>query len=248
MGPPGDHRFPRLSPDGKKMAVQTEEAKTANDIWVHDLSRGIQTRLMSDEYDEEVPVWSPDGRQIAFTSSRTGPGDLNVKDSNGAGDVRLLLHSDHPLVPNDWSPDGRFLLYDDVDPKASSDLWVLPLFGDRKPYPFVRTKAPEGNGRFSPDGRWVAYWSGESGTRRDLRAPVSRSREIDGRSRPRGWGPVWRRDGKELFYLSGDGVVAVDVKMAGSTIETGPPRPLFRLPPQGDDVTTMTFPPTGSAS
>jgi eukaryotic-like serine/threonine-protein kinase len=244
VGPPGDHGFPRLSPDGKKVAVGTESAKNPYDVWVHDLSRGTQTRLMSDEYNDEAPVWSPDGRQIAFTSSRTGRDDLYAKDSNGTGDVRLLLHSDHQLIPDDWSPDGRLLLYDDVDPKGSSDLWVLPLFGDRKPYPFVRTKAPEGQARFSPDGRWVAYWSGESGVGEiyvlPFPGPGDRWQVSTG-----GWDPVWRRDGKELFYLSGDGVVAVDVKMAGSTLETGPPRPLFRLPPQAEIETTYDVSPDG---
>ncbi len=233
VGSPGEHGFPRLSPDGRKVAVQTEDAKSPNNLWVHDLSRGIATRVTSGEYDDQLPVWSPDGRQIVFTSTRTGQGDLTVKDSSGAGEERLLLHTEKQLFATDWSPDGRFLLYQG----DGSNLSVLPLFGDRKPYPFLSAKSPVGGARFSPDGRWVAYWSRESGNAEiyvlPFPGPGDRWQVTTGGA----YHPVWRRDGKELFYLSDDGdVVAVDVRVSGSKLETGSPRPLFRWPSTDFDV------------
>lgn len=132
-------------------------------------------------------------------------------------------------VPTDWSWDGRFIIYRENDPKVGGDLWIWPLFGDRKPFPFQRTPFNETNARFSPDNRWVAFDSDESGRReiyvRRLEGSVEKTRV----STAGGTQPSWRRNGKELFYLAADNrIMAVSVKM-GDTFEAGIPRPLFRI-------------------
>jgi Tol biopolymer transport system component len=108
-------------------------------------------------------VWSPDGSQVVFRSNRGGKYDLYRKASNGAGEDELLLNTDQDKVPNSWSRDGRLLIYYSVDPKTNVDLWALPLEGDRKPIPLLRTEFQEAFGAVSPDERWLAYLSSESG-------------------------------------------------------------------------------------
>ncbi|HTO87138.1 MAG TPA: protein kinase [Thermoanaerobaculia bacterium] len=213
LGQWGENWGPRLSPDGKKVAAQMR----ANGIWIGELSRGLGTRVSAGQW----PVWSPDGRQIAFSLN----GDLYVKTASGTDEPRLLLHSVNELGPDDWSPDGRFLLYEDHDPKTSADLWVLPLEGDRKPRPFLRTEANEDVARFSPDGRWVAY-DGEGGMYvLPFPGPGDRWKVTSS-----GGHPAWSRDGKELFYIDNENLMSVQVVVAGSSIRTGEPSRLFQRP------------------
>jgi Tol biopolymer transport system component len=228
VGPPGEV-YPRFSPDGKKVVVYTEDPRTGNDIWIYDLSRAIRTPLTSGHGENGDPIWSPDGRQIVFSSTRTGRRDLYLKDSSGAGKERLLLHSDYWQVPMDWSFDGKFLLYGRADPTSALDLWVLPLSGDRKPFPFLQLKGNQDWGRFSPDGRWIAYTSNESGKNEIYVLPFPGLGERWQVTTGGGLSPIWRRDGKELFYLSGGNAVAVEVK-PGSPFQTGAPKPLFPWP------------------
>lgn len=199
------------------------------DPWVDDLSSGSRRRLTFDPASDAFPVWSPDGSRLAFGSARDGSFNLYAKESSGAGSEELLWKSADGKVPTDWSLDGRLLLFQQNDPANKWDLWVLPMDGDRKPRPFLQTPATEFHGQFSPDGRWVAYTSNESG---DLQvyvhgfAPGSADKwQI---STAGGAGPRWRRDGKELYYLSpAFQVMAVEVK-SGRTFEYGPPRVLFQ--------------------
>jgi Tol biopolymer transport system component len=129
------------------------------------LSGNGDTRFTFDPALEDYPVWSPDGSRVAFSSNRGGSTDIYQHMSNGAGGDEPLLKSDHVKFPTDWSRDGRFLLYYDIDPNAKRDLWVLPMDGQgpRKPVLFLQTPFNEDNGTFSPDGHWIAYHSDESG-------------------------------------------------------------------------------------
>jgi Tol biopolymer transport system component len=227
-GEPGLYLRPALSLDGKRLAVERRDPQTGtDDIWLVDLARSTLLRFTFGPFNQTHPVWSPDGNQIVFASDRDGASNLYRKASTGAGNEELLLASDAAKYSTDWSPDGRFIAYENQDPKTGSDLWLLPLFGNRKPIPFLRTDFNEGQGQFSPDGRWMAYSSDESGRREVyVRAfPASGGKwQI---STAGGSFPRWRRDGKELFYLAADRkLMAVPVN-ADSAIETGQAQALF---------------------
>jgi eukaryotic-like serine/threonine-protein kinase len=219
-----------LSPDMHSVAMASGGA-ARRDIFVLDLVRKINSRFTFDAADDRSPVWSPDGKQIVFSSARGGAGDLYVKASNGATNEELLYKSAEPKTPNDWSNDGRFLLYTVTDPRTRNDIWYLPMTGERKPKPFVQTPAEEGIAQFSPDGRFVAYLSNESGTN-----------EIYVRSFPDGNGkwqiskgggvdPRWRRDGKEILYISSvrRRMMGVDITFF-PTFTPGTPKVLFETP------------------
>jgi Tol biopolymer transport system component len=151
-----------ISPDGRRVAVSRTVQGNA-DVWLIDALRGVPSRFTFDAATDNFPIWSPDGSRIVFASTRKGPLDLFQKVSSGASGEELLLESSLEKAPLHWSPDGRFLLYGQVDPKTGFDLRALPLFGDRKPFPFVNTRFNENDGQFSPDWRWVAFQSNESG-------------------------------------------------------------------------------------
>jgi dipeptidyl aminopeptidase/acylaminoacyl peptidase len=210
-----------LSPDGTRVATQRRDPQTGNvDIWVLDIARNTSTRLTSDPALDVYPVWSPDGSRIVFASNRDGPFNLYQKASTGAGEEELLLRSNGNKTPNDWSRDGRFLLYCDSNPKTKCDLWVLPLSGDRKPIPFLRTAFSETEGQFSPDGHWIAYRSNQSGKPEIYVRPFPATVGGSGQwtiSNGGGTQPRWRRDGKELFYFSGEGTL-MSVDLATSPV------------------------------
>jgi serine/threonine protein kinase/Tol biopolymer transport system component len=236
--PPG-YDYPRLSPDGTHLAVRGIDPETATgDIWLLELSNGTFRRFTSDPSYEYVPVWSPDGDQIVFFSNAEGPGDLYVKRLSGPDKSEPLLKSSTRKIPEDWSLDGRFILYSNLDSKSNQwDLWALPLFGDRQPIPFLTEPFGEQQGQFSPDGRWVAYCSDESG--RDEvyvqsfpgggnKVPISAA---GGRQ------PRWRRDEKELFFLARDGTIMVSDVKAGPTLRAGIPKVLpLKVLSSSDDV------------
>jgi Tol biopolymer transport system component len=219
---PGRYSEPYLLFDDRRMVIDVRDFSGIADIGTLDLLGGSVSRLTFNPADDTTALWSPDGERIVWGSSRAGGYNLYQKAANGTGNDELLLKSPHPKYPDDWSADGRFILYDDVDPKTQFDLWTLPTAGDRQPKPFLITPANESHGRFSPDGKWVAYESDESG-----RA------EIYVQSFPTGGGkwqvssggggqPLWRRDGKELFYVAADGrLTAVAVKTAGPAFQAG---------------------------
>jgi Tol biopolymer transport system component len=211
--------------------VAVDRLDLAHDIWLIELARGISTRFTFDPKNDTAPVWSPDGNSIAFASNREGAFDLYRKRSNGIGQDELLLKTNNPKFSSDWSPDGRFLLYYEIHPKTKYDLWVLPdpggTPGDKKPIPFLQTEFNESSGAFSPDGKWIAYHSDESG-RFEIYVQTfpatGAKRQV---SKAGGSHAKWRRDGKELFYLDGDRkMTAVEVKI-GATFQVGNPEPLF---------------------
>jgi serine/threonine protein kinase len=231
VGPPGYYRMPRLSPDETRVAVENLDPQTGRgDIWLLDLSRGTSSRFTFDPADDAQPTWSPDGNRIIFRSQREGSYTLYEKSSNGTGKEEMLLQQNDFLRPEDWSPDGRLFLYATItadNPKSFTDLWVLPLFGERKPMPYLQTEFWQHEARFSPDGRWIAYRSDESGK---MEIYVQSFPAPSGRvpvSTEGGVNPSWRGDGKELFYLAADQkLMAVEVK-SGATFQAGVPRALF---------------------
>ncbi len=193
------------------------------------------------------PLWSPDGTRIVFGSSRTGLFDLYQKLTSGAGVEERLVASDQGKAPSSWSADGRFLLYHSIDPQTNADLWVVPMVGDRTPSVFLKTPFREVWGVFSPDGRWVAYQSNESG--RDeiyvrpfgppgaARGPAGGQVQV---STAGGVFPAWRPDGKELYYLNPAGeMMAAPVTVSGHTLEPGAPVRLFPTRIYGGGVDTQ---------
>jgi len=239
VGEPDDDlgQTTELSPDGRRVAV-VRAVQRNTDIWVIDLVRGGATRLTFDAAVDESPIWSRDGTQIAFSSNRTTTDgtaavfDIYTKPSSGAGAERLLFESPGGQFPDDWSADG-VLLYRSFDPNSGSDLWALPMHGDRKAVAVANSRFQEANSRFSPDGRWIAYQSIESGRYEIYVVPFPAGSGKWQISTNGGSWPRWRRDGKELFYMTLDGqMMAVTIAFSGTSLEAAPPVPLF---------TTRTF-------
>ena len=236
VGEPADYSNPALSPDSSKLAVSIRDPQTkTRDIWIFDLVRGGKTRLTFDPADDLDCVWSPDGTRIAFTSDRAGQRNIYWKLADGSGPEELLLGGkDGPQNVEGWSWDGKYLLYNFAPDRTPQQLYVLPLTGDRKPVPFIKTQFPTQLGQFSPNDRWVAYRSPESGTQEVYVQGFS----LDS-SQPRGkWQvstaggelPRWRGDGKELFFHFADSFFAVDVKTDGPAFAAGIPKRLFDIP------------------
>jgi serine/threonine protein kinase len=232
VGEPADYSNPGLSPDDSKLAICIRDSQTGTrDIWIFDLVRGGKTRLTFDPADDIDPIWSPDGTRIAFTSDRSGQRNIYWKLADGSGPEELLVGGKEAQENvEDWSRDGKYLIYNyPAGPHAV--LRVLPLAGDRKPATYLDTPFYTQQSQFSPNGKWVAYYSNESGTKEVYVQGFS----LDP-SQPRGkWQistgggelPRWRRDGKELFYHFGTQYFAVDVKTDGPTFVAGVPKSLF---------------------
>lgn len=223
---------PSMSPDGRRVALaRTIGGNT--DIWMLDLVRGVLGRFTLDLASDNYPIWSPDGTRVAFNSGRNrtdGVLDLYQKSAVGSGNEERLLATGETKVATDWSSDGRFLLYRSASPKTAYDIWALPLFGDRKPFPVVQTTFEERDAQFSLDGKWIAYQSNESG-RVEIYVQPFPGPGIKTQISTTGGAQVrWRRDGKELFYVALDGrLMAVPIQLAlkGGAIEAGTPLPRF---------------------
>jgi serine/threonine protein kinase len=225
-----------LSPDGKRIALDSYDEQSRNvDVWIYDIARGASTRLTFDQAVDVVPVWSPDGKSIVFSSNRKGHFDFYRKSCSGTGTEELLSESKLEKYATSWSSDGQYICYSTTgDPKTKWDLWILPLSGDRKPMPFLLTEFNEWVGSFSPDGRWIAYQSDESGRYEIYVRPFQGSEGKWQVSTGGGESPVWNHNGHELFFTSADRrLMAVDVKAAGSTFEAGTPHALFELDARG---------------
>jgi Tol biopolymer transport system component len=203
------------------------------DVWVLDAARGSLTRLTSDQAAEGLPVWSPDGQRLAYESQRSGAWNLYVRAASGQGGEERLQESSKHQIPIDWSNDGRFLLYLEGTGAAifDGDLLALPMTGaTRTPVPIAATTFAEIGGRFSPDGRWVAYETHQSGRPEVVVQPFPDAStgavpvSVQGGSTPR-----WSADGRELFFMRSDGtLMVVEAKTSGTRFETSVPRALFR--------------------
>jgi Tol biopolymer transport system component/predicted Ser/Thr protein kinase len=228
LTPPGALSSPRLSHDGRRVALAIQDSQGRGDIWIHDLARRVSSRFTFDPGDDFDPVWSPDDSRIVFSSSRKGIGDLYQKAATGAGSDEVLFASEDRKAASDWSRDGRFVVFSTQGTKTRTDVWTLSL-ADRKPAVFLQTDFIEGAGVLSPDGRWMAYTSNESGRAEVYVQPFPGPGGKWQVSRDGGAWPTWRGDGRELFFVSPSPdrkVMAVDVK-AGATFEAGDPKMLF---------------------
>jgi eukaryotic-like serine/threonine-protein kinase len=230
----GEYRDPALSPDQKRVAYER-----GNALWLFDFGRGVNTKFTFGNT-SYFPAWSVDGSRIVFMSGSGGRTGIYERASNLAGQEELLYQSTEPKGRFSWTHDGKFLLYDALSPVGKlSDLWILPMGGsatDRKPLSFLGTEFDELAGRFSPDGRWVAYQSNQSGKFEIYVLPFDASnpgsstagglRQV---SKDGGEEVHWSGDGKELFYLAPDGyLMSVDVNAAGGAFQTGAPQRLFK--------------------
>jgi Tol biopolymer transport system component len=252
-GPAAAFRGVEVSPDTKRIAFHRHEA-SGGDIWIVEPS-GSETRLTWDAAQHNSsPVWSPDGRDIVFSSLRSGKSGLYKKRSDGSAAEELLIESDQVKAPMSWSPDGKSIVYSVQDPKTSGDLWVLTL-ADKKATPLVNSPFTETHAQISPDGKWIAYTSDSVGKRREIHVQPF----------PSGEGPRWRGDGRELFYHSigptanpqtpGNPifvgpVYAVTVNGLGGTFEHAAPKPILNLraigiPHSGGDYHTYAVSPDG---
>jgi len=195
----------RAAPDGRHLAVGLE-----NQVWLYDLSRDSWTRLTFEGDINEVPLWSPDGKHVAFFSNKEGPRNIFWQAADGSGRAVRLTSSDFEHVPSSWSPDGKLLAYVEANPVTHDDIWILRL-SDRKQQPFLRTPFNETAPAFSPDGNWLAYSSDESGRFEVYVQPYPGPGAKYQISSEGGSEPTWNPNGKELFYRSGNKMMAVQV-------------------------------------
>ncbi|MGC1186486.1 MAG: hypothetical protein WA871_03745, partial [Candidatus Acidiferrales bacterium] len=226
VGQPALYSAPALSPDGTRVAVGIVDPHVGTrDLWLFDLKRTTASRFTFDPTDESNPVWSHDGSQILFTSTQTGNRDIYEKSASGIGNSQLVFASKNQQKSvDDWSPDGRYVVYDTTSPGS---LWILPLFGDRKPFPFVQGAYEAREARFSPNGRYVAYCTNETG---NYEVYVQTFPDHTGKwqvSVDGGAHPEWRHDGKEFYFISGGKLMAVGVSTDGPQFQAGAPKPLF---------------------
>ncbi len=224
----------RLSPDASKVAATVYEPRERNwDVWIYDVARGARTRFTFDPSTDSYPVWSPDGLRIVFASNRKGNFDLFIKAASGATAEEPLFQSSSYKYPTDWSRDGRLIAFQNLESKTGKwGVWMLPVFGDRKPIPYLVGDYDQLNARFSPDGRWVVYSSNETGRTEVYVRPFPGPGGKWQISTAGGAWPKWRRDGRELFYVSPDNkLIVAEVREKGTTLEVGAARSLFETRP-----------------
>jgi len=221
-------QYPELSPDGRRVAL-SRTVQGNFDIWLLDLVRGGLTRLTSDTGADSLAVWSPDGMRIAFSSNRKSSWDLYQKTSNGSGTEDGLLETPRGEIVQAWSRDGRFLVYYAGDSKTGLDLWALEMTGsERHSRVVANTTFEEAMAELSPDGRWVAYQTNESGRFEIVVQPFPDPGGKWPVSTGGGAAPRWRADGKEIYFLAPDAtMMAAPVSVSGPTFEAGTPVRLF---------------------
>ncbi|MBZ5607139.1 MAG: protein kinase [Acidobacteriia bacterium] len=230
VGIPGISQWAAISPDGNTVVADRLDPQTGFfDLWLHDLTRGTASRFTFNSKTNQFPVWSPDGSHIAFHSTREGVGHVYRKAVGRAAQDEALDKNASGKRPDDWSRDGRYIIEETPPstPKTGDDIWVLPLFGDLKPFPYLQTEFNEHFAKLSPNGRWLAYASDE--TKRNeiyvqtFPAPGGKWQvSTNGGARP-----VWSRDGKELFYIGADQKMMVVEVTGGAKFEASVPSPLF---------------------
>jgi Tol biopolymer transport system component len=214
----------RISPQGDRVALQIDTGE--NDIWVLDVARGVRTRLTFGNASSTFPVWSPDGKWIAYSSDRNGRSNLYRKPSDGSGAEELLLTDDPALRPDDWSRDGKNLLYSRGG-GIDAEIWALPLEGERKPWLVIPHAAVLFGAQLSPDGRWLAYSSDESGVVELYVVPFRGGQGKWQLTAHGGAQPQWSRDGKQLYFMDPSyNLFTVPVKDVGRALQFGAPQRL----------------------
>lgn len=234
---PAASRSPSLSPDAQRLALDVVDTSAGNlDLWLYDLKRSVRTRFTFEPLAELDPIWSPDGTQIVFGSNRKGPFGMYLKPADGsAQETELFVLPGVDVRPLSWSLDGKHLafLYFDAKNKTRADIWILALSGERKAFPFVQTTFAENWAAFSPDGKWIAFTSDESGMEQIYVAPFPGPGgrwQISSAGASR---PLWRRDGKEIYFLAADDkLMAAEVLAEGSSLAVGQVRTLFAVRPR----------------
>jgi eukaryotic-like serine/threonine-protein kinase len=219
------YSHPRLSPDGRRIAVMIAETETQ--VWLYDMARDILSRATFGGTNVN-PVWSPDGKRFAFQSDRAGPQSLFWQPTDGSGAAERLSASQFITTPHSWSPDGQVIAFIEVNPQTGFDIWTVGL-GDKKAQPFLKTQANETSPRFSPDEHWLAYESDESGRREVYIQPYPGPGGKWQLSTEGGTEPVWNPSGRELFYRSGNRMMAVPLTLQ-PRFSAGKPMVLFEGP------------------
>jgi Tol biopolymer transport system component len=221
----------RFSPDGRTLATSIYDNSGGEDIWLFDLVRGVRTRFTFGPGLSDDPVWSPDGKIIAFDSNRTGSYAIYQKPSNGTQKEEMIFADPAIKFTTSWSNDGKYLSFDRIDPesKGITALWVLPMFGDRKPHALISTEFNNTYSEFSPDGHWVAYDSNESGKDEIYAMAFPNATARFQISTAGGANVQWRADGKELYYTDPDNkIMAVDINSHGESLQVGTPHVLWQ--------------------
>jgi Tol biopolymer transport system component/predicted Ser/Thr protein kinase len=228
---PASWAGPSLSPDGKRAAIHRHDPD-GGDVWIFEAGQDTPSKFTFDaSQDNSMPVWSPDGTRIAFGSRRNGKWGIYLKLADNTHNEELQFESDSLVMPMSWSPDGRLLVYWSSDAKTSGDVWALPLTGEKKPFAILQSPADERHPQVSPDGKWIAYTSNETG-RSEIyikafpEGPAKIQVSVNG-----GLFPRWRRDGKELYFLnpiSASAMLASDIRVTGSSIQREVPHLLFQ--------------------
>jgi serine/threonine protein kinase/Tol biopolymer transport system component len=232
VGEPADQTALRLSPDGRRVAISVfDSSKRSRDIWIHDFARGVRTRFTFNPGEHWSSIWSPDGRFLVFSANQGGLLDLYRKAADGAGAEELLTKSvGNNRYTGSWSADGRFILYGTgrTRSQTGNDVWLLPLSDNQEPRPFLQTRFNETEGMFSPDGRWVAYQSDESGRDEIAVVPFPGPGGKWQISTAGGQQPRWGPDGREIFFLEGNQkLMAAAVDGSGAALQLGQVRMLF---------------------
>jgi Tol biopolymer transport system component len=227
VGKPDVYQNIRLAPDGRSVGVDKTDMTNLNtDVWTYELKRDSAKRLTFDPAIDGMPIWSPDGARLVFNSTRKVSNDLYMKNSDGSQDEKCLVCDEVSKWPNDWSRDGKYILY-----TRGTDLWLVN-FPELKPRLFLKAASTIMNGQFSPDGKWVAYASNESGK---WQVYVTSFPDAQGKwqvSTEGGEQPRWRGDGKELFYLSPEFKMMAAPVTPGAEFDSGPPIALFQATPR----------------
>ncbi len=228
VGPPGNYYDPRLSPDGRRVAVDNSGVENNGDLWIYDIARPTAMRLTFDLADESCPVWSPAGDRLAICTLVGGAASTHLLDLTGKTKQEPLVDTEMVEAPSDWSRDGAWLVYERrKSDDASSDLWIVSL-ADGKTRPFVDSPFDEEHARFSPDGRWLAYSSDESGRPEVYVQPFPDGGRKWQVSTDGGAVPLWRGDGGELYYVAPDNAVMAVAIATDPGWQAATPVALFR--------------------
>ena len=227
----GDYRAPALSPDGSRIAVRRrEQSANDTDIWVIEPARGTTTRFTFNSEFDGNPLWSPEGSTIAWIGTRNGTDNLLTKSASGLGQDQLIAPTGTNSAATDWSRDGRYVLIHALGGRTASDIYAVPMTGtNHKPQVVLQTPYNEGRAVFSPDGRWIAYQSNESGRNEIYVASFQGSAGKWQISTRGGTDPCWSRDGRELFYLTLDQALMSMPVTSTATFQPGTPQELFRV-------------------